>query len=399
MRVFNSLGSNYDFKFVLNSLFALSEDRQVLQLKQTLEEKYNGEAVLFYKGRQAITFALDSLNLPKNSLVAFTGFTCYAVYKAIEDAGLRPVPIDINESLNFSANELNKTIKNFDVKVLIIQNTLGYPCNIDEILKICKEKNIILIEDLAHCVGTVYENGKEAGTIGDFTVLSFSQDKIIDGISGGALIVRRPRRLNAQNLRGWKNKNPSIGKQLTNRIYPFLTLLIRSTYDFGFGKLLHFILKKTKLLSSPMQESFYKETSLPSWYASLINYQFENLNKELKHRREIANLYKKKLSNKIVNNEITDLVDLSTNLRFPIFTKNRKDLIEYLKKNNVYASDIWYDFPIAPKKYLGELNFETSLPNSKRISQEILNLPTHKNVSEKQAIYLFGLINKWGGRA
>jgi len=100
-----------------------------------------------------------------------------------------------------------------------------------------------------------------------------------------------------------------------------------------------------------------------------------------------------------VNNEITDLVDLSTNLRFPIFTKNRKDLIEYLKKNNVYASDIWYDFPIAPKKYLGELNFETSLPNSKRISQEILNLPTHKNVSEKQAIYLFGLINKWGGRA
>ena len=41
---------------------------------------------------------------------------------------------------------------------------------------ICKEKDIVLIEDLAHCVGAKYLNGKEAGNVGDLVVLSFSQD-------------------------------------------------------------------------------------------------------------------------------------------------------------------------------------------------------------------------------
>ncbi len=396
MRVFNSLGSNYDFKFVLKSLLAFGGNGEVLKLKKTLNKKYSGEAFLFYKGRQALTYALESLNLPKDSSVAFTGFTCFVVFDAIKKAGLKPIPIDIDFSLNFTTTNFKKTLNEEDIKALIVQNTLGYPCEIEEILKICKEKGIILIEDLAHCAGGKYVNKKEIGTIGDLTVLSFSQDKIIDGISGGAVVIRN-KKYQLRFNRSQKNikeifGNPSIILQSKDKLYPLLTFKIKALYDIG-GNLLHFILKKTKLLSTPMQGNINKFLNLPEWYCSLINYQFDNFDKELKHRREIAEIYKEELDSKILNNEIIDFVSLSSNLRFPIFVENREKLINYLKTKGVYVSDIWYDFPIAPKKYLAEENIENKLSNSKRISETILNLPTHKNISQKTAMEICDLIN------
>lgn len=182
MSIFNSLGSNYDFNFVLKSLFSRGND----DLKSFLENKYKGQVTLVYKGREAIELALGNIN--KGSLVGINDFTCIAVYEAVKKAGMEVEYLDIDKGeLNFSAETLKKAV---NVKAVIIQNTLGYPCDIEKIAQICKEKKIILIEDLAHSIGTRYENGEEAGMVGDFVVLSFSQDKIIDAVSGGALISR-----------------------------------------------------------------------------------------------------------------------------------------------------------------------------------------------------------------
>src|SRR6185437_6368951 len=139
MTIFNSLGSNYDFRFVLKSLFSKSDEKVNNSLKDYLKNKYKGEVFLLYKGREAIELALKSLSLPKGCTVAFNGFTCYAVYKAVVNAGLQTEYIDIMESnLNFSGESLREAIKkNSTIKVVIIQNTLGYPCDIEAISKIC----------------------------------------------------------------------------------------------------------------------------------------------------------------------------------------------------------------------------------------------------------------------
>lgn len=183
MNIFNSLGSNYNLGFVLKSLFLQNKKRYKTELEQYLSEEFKGKVLLTYKGRQAIEIALKLLNLPKESCVAINGFTCFAVYEAVVNAGLAVDYIDIEkEDLNFSPVQLkNKLKENPKIKVVIIQNTLGYPSQVEEIAAICKENNIILIEDLAHSVG---------GKFGDFVVLSFSQDKLIDAVSGGALIIR-----------------------------------------------------------------------------------------------------------------------------------------------------------------------------------------------------------------
>ncbi len=391
MSIFNSLGSNYDFKFVLKTLLSVGGESEKRKLKETLRRKYKGEVLLFYKGREALTFALKSLSLPEESKTAINGFTCYAVYKAVEEAGLKPVLLDIDDSLNFSPEKLKSIIESSDIKVVIVQNTLGYICEIKEIAKICKKNNIILIEDLAHCVGTNYENGEEAGTVGDFVVFSFSQDKMVDGISGGALIAK------IQNSK-FKIQNysyPQFSVQIKNRLYPLLTFIIRSAYDFGLGKLLHYFLKKSNMLSTPMDDSLYGTLNLSDFYQSLVMESFNNLKGDLEHRKKIAKIYKNNLPSKILFEKITSQIENSSNLRFPIFVENRDKLLKFLKSKGFYISDIWYDAPISPKRFMQKIEYAGDCPNAEEISERILNLPTHKNISEKQALKLAKYINNF----
>ncbi|MBI2613162.1 MAG: DegT/DnrJ/EryC1/StrS aminotransferase family protein [Candidatus Levybacteria bacterium] len=392
MSIFNSLGSNYNLKYVLHSLFSDSDGTNQ-KLKRFLENKYNGKAILTYKGREALILALKILNLPKESQIAINGFTCFAVYKAVEQAGLTPICLDLDEKntdLNFSPETLEKALKeNSNIKAVIVQNTLGYPADIEKISKTCSEKNIILIEDLAHCVGAKYRDGKEtgsprfageAGSVGDFVALSFSQDKVIDAVSGGALIIKNKQ---YNNLAIQQFSNINIYQKLKDRLYPLLTYKIRFLYDSGLGKPFHFLLKKFNLLSKPMQEGLYDFYSLPEWYCNLTLREFNNLTKQLNHRKEIAKIYAKNLNKKILQERIINMIDLSSNLRFPIFVENRNSLIKFLKKSKIFISDIWYD------------DVAKDCPNAVNISHKILNLPAHINVSRQDALKIAERINAW----
>jgi dTDP-4-amino-4,6-dideoxygalactose transaminase len=380
MSIFNSLGSNYDFGFVIQSLFP--KNKQNKELISFLEKKYQGQVTLLYKGRQAIKLGLESLNLPKDSEVAINSFTCKAVWEAIEKAGYGYEFLDLEKNtLNFSPSTLNQAlIKNPKIKIAIIQNTLGYPCEIEKIEKICQEKNIILLEDLAHSIGTRYQDGREAGMVGDIVTLSFSQDKIVDGVSGGALIIRNKKYQNKTQNKFYTLDNK---QQRIDKFYPLLTFKIRKTYDLGIGKILHFLLKNFNLLSKPMTSIFYDTYSLPNWYANLALLAFNDLAKNLKHKNLIANIYKNSLNKKVLWNYVTENIYFSSNLRFPIFVENRKNLVDYLKNYGIYISDTWYDKVIKDNR------------NSYETSQKILNLPTHINVSESTARHICERINQW----
>jgi dTDP-4-amino-4,6-dideoxygalactose transaminase len=437
MSIFNSLGSNYNLKFALKALTLANNPDDSVRLESYLNQKYQGKTILLYKGREAIELALNLTGLPKNSAVAINGYTCYAVYKAVMDAGYKIEYLDIlalantdrafnsanatdiatETQLNFSAATLRTKLKqNPTIKILIIQNTLGYACDIEKIAEICRENNIILIEDLAHSVGATYTNGKEAGSIGDFVVLSFSQDKMIDAVSGGALIIRNSKYQNGVPAR---LQQLPVRQRFRDRIYAIATFKIRKTYAIGLGKIIHVFLKKMNLLSMPMANGNYDVSGrgestldtapilhkLPDWHANLAYEQFQNLDENLKHRKEIALVYAKKLNPKILAQTLSAQITKATNLRLPIFidaaaigsAKTRSNLINYLKEIGVHISDIWYDAPIAPKKYMPLTAYENFCPQSEKISEQMLNLPTHKNISPAQAEKIAEKINEWLG--
>lgn len=378
MSIFNSLGSNYDISFVWQALLTPNSPRYSQQLTQYLEKRYSGQVTLTYKGREALSLGLKLLKLPPGSLIAITGFTCYAVYQAVVTAGYEAVYLDIDAAtLNFSASTLKRALqKHPGIKAVIVQNTLGQPCDMANIAKICHDHKLVLIEDLAHSVGITYANGDQAGTMGDLTVLSFSQDKIIDAISGGALIIRNE---------AYLPKTPasllpvSWHYQLRDRFYPLFTCLIRTTYTVGVGKLLHAGLRFLGLLSQPMGDTHQlKLHSLPAWYCHLAYLSLMRNKKDLEHRRTIASIYASNFT-----------------LRVPLLVPNRDRLIGFLKAHGVYVSDIWYDAPVAPKKYLPATTYRRECPQAETIAATIINLPTHKHISPSQTQTIATLINQW----
>jgi perosamine synthetase len=391
MNIFNSLGSNYSTTDIINTLFLPTSIKDRDNLISLLNSKYNGRTIITYKGREAIYLALKMSNIPKDSFVAVNGFTCIAVISAIEKAGYKPVFIDTDDknNLNFSyANFVNKS-KNTNISAVIIQNTLGYPCDINSIYEFCKKNKIILIEDLAHSVGTFYGD-KESGNFGDFVALSFSQDKIIDGVTGGALIVK-----NNKKIPDIDYEKISIQTQFINKIYPLMTFLIRSGYKYKIGKLLHLFLRKMNSLPNPIKNIHGNIHYLPNINSRLIKNQFNMLSYQLGHRKKIARIYQTNLPLEITSKIVNDNIDSSTNIRYPIFISGRNQLLKYLKTYGIYISDIWYDAPVSPIKYSSNYNQNINCDNFQDISEKIVNLPTHINISESQAIEITSYINKW----
>lgn len=380
MTIFNSLGSNYDLATALRTLVSFGNDATRETLIQYLSARYGGSVVLTYKGRDALRLALAAL--PRKGKVAVNGYTCLAVYEAITQSGHTPLYLDVAEgALDFSPHALAAALeKDHAIVAVIVQNTLGSPVDIASIERLCKEHQLPLIEDLAHSIGMHYEDGREAGTVGDFAALSFSQDKLVDAVSGGALIVRNDTYRTAITV---PSTNLPLSQQLKDRFYPILTWNVRMLYPLGLGKALHWLLKKFHLLSRPFDGSGRAPRMLPSWYCAVILREFYALGTTQAHRARIAHIYAAALSQ-----WQPKPFSLSSPIRFPLIVPDRTTFIAHLRTHEVHVSDIWYDAPVAPQKYLHRTNYAGECPNAEKVSAGMLNLPLHRNVSGQQATHI-----------
>ena len=174
----------------LKHLLTVGRKRDLKNLENYLSKRYQGEAMLCKNGRSSLTLALKA-NFEPGDAVIVNGFTCYAVYEAVKEAGLTPIFADISrEDLNFDIEKLNAILENSRVRGIIVQNTLGNPTDIGAIENLAEKYDLKIVEDLAHCAGVHYSDGREVGTVGVATVLSFGKEKSIDTVSGGAVIFR-----------------------------------------------------------------------------------------------------------------------------------------------------------------------------------------------------------------
>ena len=138
-------------------------------------------------GTAALLAALKALKIKRGDEVITQSFTFVATVEAIIEAGAIPVIAEINETLNMDPADLEKKITE-KTKAIIPVHMLGVPCQLDEINKIAKEKNIPVLEDTAQAIGGEYK-GKKLGTIGDVGIFSFDFGKTITTGEGGMIIT------------------------------------------------------------------------------------------------------------------------------------------------------------------------------------------------------------------
>lgn len=392
MAIFNSLGSNYSARDVWGHVFAKSKKGAVTEFSRKLGKYYGGQVELTYKGREALELALKNSGLRPGSAIGINGFTCYAVYRAVENAGFKPLLIDISPSqLNFGVNELKRIRdKHLNLKAIIVQNTLGYPADMPALAAYCQQAGLMIIEDLAHSIGAIYSDGKESGSVGDYTMLSFSQDKLSDVVAGGAVIARRGRTIDTHIVLA----TIRLAQRLKNRLYPLLTWLIRNTYPIGLGRILHFGLKKLNWMATPMSDDLVGIHAMPTSTAVLLMNRWQALTAELEHRHQIASVYKQQLPEALQT--INSINGKPSYLRFPVWIDDRKSLLGFLRSHQIFISDTWYDVPIGPIKYFSRTDYQSgTCPNAEELARHIINLPTHINVTPEVATKICAKIKQW----
>lgn len=350
---------------VLHHTFATGKKSDFEALKAHLAERYNVPAeqvFLYHNGRSALSAGLRSMVPRKNGErpgVLVTSLTCYAVVEAVKSAGFTPVFADIDEkTLHFNGETIEKAFKKHkDIRAVIVQNNLGYPADIKSIKASVRKHNLVLVEDLAHCAGISYKDGKEAGTIGDFVALSFGKGKSIDTISGGALVIRSKEityvergRYKTKEVKMPKApiKNPKFGDRFRDRFYPLFGKMIRFFYFFRLGKLFTSLLLKTHQIKRSADADLDLKVKLTNWQAKLALEQLKSLPKNRPPIREF------------------------------FLVSDRNIVLNELERKGFVMNDTWYDIPVSPERYYSKVKYpENECPNAVEISKHIVNLPTH----------------------
>ena len=373
--------ASYSFGDVMRHLFTVGLTRDLDALKRYLVQRYKGEeAVLCKNGRSGLSLALKAYFEP-GDIVIVNGFTCYAVYEAVVSAGLKPLFVDISrDDLNFNIDTLSEGMKSVNSRHarsgpssraelrsnrsssvadglestdshalkprgIIIQNSLGNPVDIKAVEKFAKEHGLTIIEDLAHCTGVKYADGRECGTVGAAAAFSFGKDKTIDTISGGAVVFREKVLHEVEA----PEKAPRVSDHLRARFYPLFGMICRGLSYVHLGGLLMQGLVKIHWVEKSADNRLDLKRRISKFEAKLALEQF----KHLKRSGEAP-------------------------IREFAFVEDRDEVLKELAKAGYYFDGLWYKQPVSPERYYKKVHFpEKECPNSVFVAEHIVNFPTY----------------------
>lgn len=184
-----------------------------VQKFQEMIKKYTGaeNVVALNSCTAGLHLSLLAAGVRKGDEVITSPFTFAATANVILHVGAKPVFVDVQKDTFNIDPELIKKAVTRKTKAIIPVHYGGHPCDMDEISKIAKKHNLIVIEDSAHAIGAEYKKRK-IGTISPFTSFSFYATKNLTTAEGGAVCVKnaavaekiRTMGLHGMNRDAWK---------------------------------------------------------------------------------------------------------------------------------------------------------------------------------------------------
>ena len=200
--------SGNEKKYVLNTIestFVSSVGKYVDDFEKHIKVfTRTKKAVATVNGTAALHTALYMAGVKAGDLVLTQALTFVATCNALFHMGANPIFIDVskvslglcpkavaqyldsNAMLNSDGVCIHKSTHQ-RIKAAVPMHTFGHPVELDELLTVCLQWKLILVEDAAESLGSYYK-GKHTGTIGDFSALSFNGNKIITTGGGGMVL-------------------------------------------------------------------------------------------------------------------------------------------------------------------------------------------------------------------
>ena len=170
----------------------LTEFKRTQQFEQMIAE-YTGakHCVVVNNGTISLTLAAMAVGVEAGDEVIVPNYTMIATPNSLKMFGASPVFVDIEpETLCLDIEKVKDAITSKTKAIMLVSSNGRYPkSGIKTFEDLCKEKNIILIEDSAQSLGSFYPDGRHIGTAGLVGSFSFSAPKIISTGQGGAIIT------------------------------------------------------------------------------------------------------------------------------------------------------------------------------------------------------------------
>lgn len=166
-------------------------------------------AAALCSGTAAVHMALKAAGVEEGDVVFCSTLTFSASANPIIYQKAIPVFIDCDEDTwNISPRLLREAfIKYAELgklpKAVIVVHLYGLSADMDEIITLCQEYGVVLIEDAAESLGTLYKY-RFTGSIGDYGIFSFNGNKIITTSGGGMLVSNKEERI--EKVKFWSTQ-------------------------------------------------------------------------------------------------------------------------------------------------------------------------------------------------
>ncbi|MDD2792479.1 MAG: DegT/DnrJ/EryC1/StrS family aminotransferase [Sediminibacterium sp.] len=158
------------------------------ELEKAITETFGCKyAQLTSSGTTALTTAMAALGIGFGDEVIMPAFTFVASFEAVLSVGAVPVLVDIDETLTLNPDAVRNAITP-KTKCIMPVHMCGSMANLDALAAICKEHNLLLLEDACQSIGANYK-GKALGTIGHAGTFSFDFVKMITCAEGGVVMT------------------------------------------------------------------------------------------------------------------------------------------------------------------------------------------------------------------
>lgn len=325
----------------LDSSWISSKGKFVTEFEKKFAE-FTGasHATTVSNGTVAIHLALLALGIGPGDEVIVPTLTYIASVNAIVYCGATPVFVDsLKESWQIDPADVKRKISP-NTRAVMAVHLYGQMCDMDPLVKICKDNGIFLIEDCAEATGSYYK-GKHAGTIGDIATFSFYGNKTITTGEGGMVITNDE------------------------------TLFDRSVHFKGQG------LAKHRQYWHDVIGYNYRMTNI---CAAIGLAQLEQVEKFLKAKKQVAGWYQKHLPKQVTfHKEMKDTVH--SYWMCSILTaeaSQREPLRDHLAANGVETRPLFYPAHTMPM-YSGKYQKH---PVAENLGWRGINLPSYPGLKE-----------------
>jgi len=292
-------------------------------------------------GTDALHLPLVAAGIGPGDEVVVPSFTFFATAEAVSYTGAKPVFADIDAgTFNIDIASLKKSIT-AKTKAIIAVHLFGQCAALDEIAKICTEKDLLLIEDCAQAIGADY-NGRKCGSWGDFAGYSFYPTKNLGAAGDAGLMTTREKK-----------------------------------YDELLRSLRHHGSKQTYL-----HDRIGWNSRLDELQAAILRVKFRKLEEFIAARRKVAARYREKLAGaKGIELPAEHGRGRHVYHQFTIRAERRDAIKDALAREGI-ASSIFYPIPLHQQPVYQDLARGVSLPVSERIAKSVLSLPINPQLDE-----------------